>query len=148
MNGMTENEKKEIIKRNTPKSKVLLDSVKAFLVGGVICLFAELLRNFYIYLTADEELSQTLATISIVLVGGVLTAFGIFDRLARHAGAGTLVPITGFSNSIVSSAIDAASEGYVLGLGSKIFAVAGPVILYATVLGVIYGAVYYILGFI
>lgn len=140
--------KKEIIKRNTPKSPVFKDSLLAFIFGGGICLFAEGMRNLYLYLTSDKELSQLLATLTVVLIGGILTAVGGFDRVARHAGAGTLVPITGFSNSVVSSAIDASSEGYICGVGTKIFTVAGPVILYATVAGIIYGIIYYLVGFL
>ena len=131
-----------------PRSPIVQNCIHAFLVGGGICLFAEGARNLYLYLTSDKELSQLLATLTVVLIGGILTAVGGFDRLARHAGAGTLVPITGFSNSVVSSAIDASSEGYVSGVGTKIFTVAGPVILYATVAGVIYGIIYYLVGFL
>lgn len=144
MQGLNEKEKSAIIKKCTPKSRVVKNTLSAFFVGGGICLFAELLRRLYIYLGESEENAGIFATLSIVLIGGIFTALGIFDRLARHAGAGTLVPITGFSNSVVSSAIDSASEGYILGVGSKIFTVAGPVILYATVSGVVYGLLYYI----
>lgn len=140
--------KKEIIKRNTPKSPVVRDMLLAFLFGGGICLFSEGIRNLYLFLGAVAEAAQLFTTLTVVLIGGILTAVGGFDRVARHAGAGTLVPITGFSNSVVSSAIDAASEGYISGVGTKIFTVAGPVILYATVSGVIYGVIYYLIGFI
>ena len=140
--------KKEIIKRNTPKSPVVRDMLLAFLFGGGICLFSEGIRNLYLFLGAGAEAAQLFTTLTVVLFGGILTAVGGFDRVARHAGAGTLVPITGFSNSVVSSAIDAASEGYISGVGTKIFTVAGPVILYATVAGVIYGVIYYLYGFI
>ncbi len=140
--------KKEIIKRNTPKSPVVRDMLLAFLFGGGICLFSEGIRNLYLFLGAGAEAAQLFTTLTVVLIGGILTAVGGFDRVARHAGAGTLVPITGFSNSVVSSAIDAASEGYISGVGTKIFTVAGPVILYATVAGVIYGVIYYLYGFI
>lgn len=140
--------KKEIIKRNTPKSPVVRDMLLAFLFGGGICLFSEGIRNLYLFLGAEAEAAQLFTTLTVVLIGGILTAVGGFDRVARHAGAGTLVPITGFSNSVVSSAIDAASEGYISGVGTKIFTVAGPVILYATVAGVIYGVIYYLIGFI
>ena len=140
--------KKEIIKRNTPKSPVVRDMLLAFLFGGGICLFSEGIRNLYLFLGAGAEAAQLFTTLTVVLIGGILTAVGGFDRLARHAGAGTLVPITGFSNSVVSSAIDASSEGYVSGVGTKIFTVAGPVILYATVAGVIYGIIYYLVGFL
>ena len=148
MNNLSDSEKKALIKRNTPHSPILKNSTVAFLVGGGICLFAEGLRQLYLYLGSDSDTAQIFATLSIVVVGAFMTALGVFDRFARHAGAGTLVPITGFSNSIVASAIDAVSEGYVLGLGSKIFTVAGPVLLYATVTGIIYGLIYYIIGFI
>ena len=140
--------KKEIIKRNTPKSPVVRDMLLAFLFGGGICLFSEGIRNLYLFLGAEAEAAQLFTTLTVVLIGGILTAVGGFDRVARHAGAGTLVPITGFSNSVVSSAIDAASEGYISGVGTKIFTDAGPVILYATVAGVIYGVIYYLIGFI
>ena len=141
---LSSEEKKKIIKKCTPKSRVVKNTLTAFVVGGGICLFAEILRRLYIYLGASEDEGSLLATLSIIFVGGIITAFGFFDTLARHAGAGTLVPITGFSNSVVSSAIDSASEGYVLGVGAKIFTVAGPVILYATVAGVVWGLIYFI----
>ena len=145
MRSISEREKKALIKKCTPKSKTVKNTVKAFITGGFICLIAELLKRLYIYIGADEEMGGLYATLSIVLIGGVLTAVGVFDRIARHGGAGTLVPITGFSHSIVASAIDSAAEGYILGVGKGIFTVAGPVLLYATVSGVVYGLIYFIL---
>ncbi len=145
MTGLSIRDKKELIKKCTPKSRWLKNTFWAFFVGGSICLIAEALRKIYIYLGAVEDDATFFATLSIVLIGAIFTAFGFFDRFARHAGAGTLVPITGFSNSVVSSAIDSKSEGYILGVGSKIFTVAGPVILYATVSGVVYGLLYFII---
>ena len=136
--------KKALIKKCTPKSKTVKNTAKAFITGGSICLIAELLKRLYIYIGASDEDGGLYATLSIVLIGGVLTAIGIFDRFARHGGAGTLVPITGFSNAIVASAIDSASEGYILGVGKGIFTVAGPVLLYATVSGVVYGLIYFL----
>ena len=144
MRSISEREKKALIKKCTPKSKTVKNTAKAFITGGFICLIAELLKRLYIYIGADEEMGGLYATLSIVLIGGVLTAVGVFDRIARHGGAGTLVPITGFSNSIVASAIDSAAEGYILGVGKGIFTVAGPVLLYATVSGVVYGLIYFI----
>ena len=141
LNGV---DKKAIIKKCTPKSPTVKNTVKAFLVGGSICLIAELLRRLYIRLGQDAETAQIYATLSIVFLGAVLTAVGVFDRFARHGGAGTLVPITGFSNSVISSAIDSQSEGYILGVGKGIFTVAGPVILYAVVSGTVYGLIYFI----
>ena len=144
MATLSARDKNALIKKCTPKSRVVKNTAKAFITGGTVCLIAELLKRLYIYIGADDEAGSLYATLSIVLVGGVLTAIGIFDRIARHGGAGTLVPITGFSNSIVASAIDSASEGYILGVGKGIFTVAGPVLLYATVAGIVYGLIYFI----
>ena len=146
MKTLSDKDKKALIKQCTPKSKTVKNTAKAFVTGGSICLVAELLKRLYIYIGADDEIGSLYATLSIVLIGGVLTAIGIFDRLARHGGAGTLVPITGFSNSVVASAIDSASEGYVLGVGKGIFTVAGPVLLYGTLAGAVWGIVYWIMG--
>ena len=144
MATLSARDKKALIKKCTPTSRVVKNTAKAFITGGTVCLIAELLKRLYIYIGADDEAGSLYATLSVVLVGGVLTAIGIFDRIARHGGAGTLVPITGFSNSIVASAIDSASEGYILGVGKGIFTVAGPVLLYATVAGIVYGLIYFI----
>ena len=144
MATLSARDKKALIKKCTPKSRVVKNTAKAFITGGTVCLIAELLKRLYIYIGADDETGSLYATLSIVLVGGVLTAIGIFDRIARHGGAGTLVPSPGFSNSIVASAIDSASEGYILGVGKGIFTVAGPVLLYATVAGIVYGLIYFI----
>ena len=139
--------KKKIIKDFSPKTKTFKNSALAFLSGGVICLSAELLRRFLLSVGVDEKDSLTIVAIAFILLASSLTALGVFDKIARHAGAGTLVPITGFSNAVTSQAIDAKSEGLVLGLGAKIFTVAGPVILYGISSGVIYGLVYYLLSY-
>ena len=136
--------KKKIIESFSPKTKVFKNSCLAFLFGGFISLVAELLRRLYIYLGASAKDSLTLVGVTLIVLASVLTALGVFDKIARHAGAGTLVPITGFSNAITSQAIDSKSEGLVLGLGSKIFTVAGPVILYGISSGVLYGIIYFI----
>ncbi len=136
--------KKEIIKQFSPKSKVVKNSILAFLFGGVISLIAELLKGLYSYLGASEENALTLVSITLIFLASSLTALGIFDCIARYAGAGTLVPITGFSNAVTSQALDSRSEGLVLGVGSKIFTVAGPVILYGLTSGIIYGIIRFI----
>ena len=136
--------KKEIIKQFTPKTKLLKNSFFAFTFGGLICLAGELLRRLFAHLGASEKTSLTLVSISLISLASLLTAFGVFDKIARFAGAGTLVPITGFSNAVCSQAIDAKSEGIVLGVGAKIFTVAGPVILYGITFGTIYGIIYYL----
>ena len=134
------------MKLHSPGSKVIKNSLKAFFFGGTICLFGELLAELYIFLGLSEKTSYTLVTVSLIFIAALLTGVGLFDKIARHAGAGTLVPVTGFANAVVSPAIDTKSEGLILGVGAKIFTVAGPVILYATLSGTLFGIIYYITG--
>lgn len=115
----------------------------AFFFGGIICALGEALRHLYLYLGIERDMAPVYVSVTVILIGATLTLFGVFDRIARYAGAGTLVPITGFSNAITSQAIDAKSEGLVLGIGSKIFTVSGPVILFGISAGVIYGIIYF-----
>ena len=115
----------------------------AFLFGGIICALGEALRHLYLSLGIERDMAPVYVSVTVILIGATLTLFGVFDRIARYAGAGTLVPITGFSNAITSQAIDAKSEGLVLGIGSKIFTVSGPVILFGISAGVIYGIIYF-----
>ena len=136
---------KTLVSRRAARSPVLTNCLRAFLFGGAICAFGEGLSHLYRALGADLELSFTLVSITLVLIAALLTGFGIFDRIARHGGAGTLVPITGFANSVVSPAIDNKAEGLILGVGAKIFSISGPVILYALLSGVLYGIVYYLI---
>lgn len=145
---MNSNEKKELIEKHSPGSKIFKNSGKAFLFGGFICVIGELLLNLYSRFIPDEKVAGGLVTVTVIVIAALLTGFGIFDRIARHAGAGTLVPVSGFSNAVVSQALDAKSEGYVLGVGAKIFTVAGPVILFGISAGVLYGIIYYLCGVI
>ena len=130
--------------KTAKKSPLLLDCLKAFVAGGAICTFSELLFDFYTALSVSEETSRTLASVSIIFLTALLTSVGIFDKLAKHAGAGTLVPISGFANAVVSPALDTKAEGYVLGVGAKMFTIAGPVIVYGTVASVVYGVIYWV----
>lgn len=129
-----------------PKSRVVSNCVRAFLCGGAICAVAEGLRHLYQFWGLVEEDAGTLTSITLVFVAVLLTGLGIFDRIAKYAGAGTLVPITGFANAVVSPAMDSYSEGVILGVGAKIFTVAGPVLLYGTLAGAIYGVIYWFFG--
>ena len=131
--------------RTAKKSPLFLDCVKAFIVGGLICTFAELLFNFYLSLSIKEETVKILVPSTLIFLTAIFTGIGIFDKLAKHAGAGTLVPITGFANAVVSPALDTKAEGFILGVGTKIFTIAGPVILYGTVASVVYGVIYWII---
>lgn len=139
------NDKKELIKRHSPGTKIVKNSILSFLVGGLICVVGQLLSYLYSYLGCDERVSGILVTVTLIFIAALLTALGIFDKIARHAGAGTLVPVTGFSNAVVSQAMDAKSEGYVMGVGAKIYTVAGPVILYGLLCGFIYGVIYFVI---
>ena len=132
---------------HAPKSPIVKDCLKAFLFGGLICAIAQGFLDIYGKLLGmDKESAGTLTSVTLIFIAVLLTALGFFDKIAKHAGAGTLVPITGFANSVVSPAIDSKSEGLVLGVGAKIFTVAGPVLLYGTLAGAIYGVIYWIFG--
>ena len=130
---------------HAPRSPLGKDCLWAFLVGGSICTVGQILHDVFQNLCSfDEETAGTLTSASLILVAVILTALGVFDNIAKHAGAGTLVPITGFANAVVSPAIDSHAEGLILGVGAKIFTVAGPVLLYGTLAGAIYGVIYWI----
>ena len=129
---------------HAPKSDIWRDCARAFLVGGLICAVGQGLNNLWTALGMNEEDGGLTTSAILVLTAVVLTAIGIFDDIAKVAGAGTLVPITGFANSVASPAIDSRDEGWVLGVGAKIFTVAGPVLLYGTLAGTLYGIIYWI----
>ena len=120
---------------------------KAFLIGGAICLVAQGLNELY-RIWFPNKMASTLVSVTLIFVTALLTGIGIFDSIAKHAGAGTLVPITGFANAVASPAVDSKGEGFVLGVGAKIFSIAGPVILYGTAAGVVYGVIYWIIKII
>ena len=133
-----------LVKRRAAHTPVSTNVLAAFWVGGVICATGEGLRNLYLFLGTNEQNALTLTTVTLIFIAAILTGFGIFDTIARYAGAGTLLPVTGFANAVVSPALDTKSEGLILGVGAKIFTVAGPVLLYSTLCGSIYGVIYYI----
>lgn len=136
---------KKYAEARAPRSPILKNCVRAFLVGGLICTIGQGLRDIYTKLCGmDTDDAGTMTAVTLVLIAVILTGLGVFDRIAKFAGAGTLVPITGFANSVASPAIDAQSEGWVLGVGAKIFTIAGPVLLYGTLAGAVYGMIYWI----
>ena len=134
-----------IVKKISPKSKCFVNSLKAFLIGGTICTIGQVLINLYQFLGLNEDDSKTLTSVTLIFLGILLTAIGVYDKIAKHAGAGTLVPITGFANAVSSPAIEFKSEGYVAGLGAKLFIIAGPVIVYGVTASVVFGAVLWVL---
>lgn len=143
---MTRAEYKKYVEAHAPASPLLGDCFHAFLVGGLICAAGEGIRQLSEVLGLAKEDAGLVTSLVLVAAAVLLTAFGYFDDVAKFAGAGTLVPITGFANSVASAAIDSKDEGFVLGLGAKIFTVAGPVLLYGTLAGTIYGFVLWISG--
>ena len=130
---------------HAPRSPIVKNCAFAFLVGGTVCTLGQVLHDVFENLCSfSEETAGTLTSISLIFAAVVLSALGIFDSIAKHAGTGTLVPITGFANAVVSPAIDSHAEGLVLGVGAKIFTVAGPVLLYGTLAGFVYGIIYWV----
>lgn len=134
----------EMVKKASPNSPIVSDCIKAFLIGGAICCFGQLL--FYIFRKSGMSLdeSRSLVSVALIIITAILTGIGVFDKIAKHAGAGTIVPITGFANSVVSPAMEFKSEGFIMGTGASIFKVAGPVILYGTTAASLYGLIYFI----
>ena len=130
----------------SPGSNTKVNVPVAFCVGGAICVIGELIMTLMEKIVSDETVAGTWTSIILVGLSALFTGLGWYEKLAKHAGAGTLVPITGFSNAISSSAIEAKSEGFILGVGAKIFTIAGPVILYGCSASVIYGLIYYFIS--
>ena len=138
---------KKFADAHAPKSPIVKDCLWAFCVGGGICAFAQGLKDIYMKICHMLETDAArLTSVTLIFIAVVLTGIGVFDNIAKHAGAGTLVPITGFANSVVSPAIDSNAEGPILGIGAKIFTVAGPVLLYGTLAGAVYGVIYWAVG--
>ena len=134
----------EMTKKASPPSPKVKDFILAYIVGGAICVMGQLFIELYSYLKLDEKIVKMLVPITIISIAAFLTGIGVFDKIARKAGAGTLVPITGFANAVVSPAIEFKNEGYILGVGAKMFTIAGPVIVYGTVASVVYGIIYWL----
>ena len=132
------------VEARAPRSPLWKNCLFAFLIGGGICLFAEgLILTLIATTDMPRDTASLWGSVTLVAIAILLTAIGVFDKIAKLAGGGTLVPITGFANAVASPAIDSRSEGFVLGVGAKIFTVAGPVLLYGTAAGVVYGIIYY-----
>ena len=122
--------------------------IGAFLIGGIICALGQCFLNLYMYLGLDTETASSVTSVTLVFIGTFLTGLNIYPKIAKHGGAGTLVPITGFANAVASPALEAKTEGYVLGVGAKIFTIAGPVILFGTLSSIVCGIIYYFISFI
>ena len=134
----------KMVKKASPPSRKGMNALKAFLSGGLICAIGQALGGLYRALGAQEEDADMLVTLTLIVLTAVLTALGIFDRIAKHAGAGTFVPVTGFANAVVSPAMEFASEGRVLGTAAQMFRIAGPVLVYGCALSAAYGFFYWL----
>ena len=137
---------KKYAKERAKKSPLAKDSLMAFLIGGAICMLGQAIMIIYKAVGVPDDMAKSLVPVTLIFLAALFTGSGIFDNLAKIAGAGTLVPITGFANAVVSPAIDNKSEGFIMGVGAKMFVVAGPVIVYGIISSVLYGVVYYIVG--
>ena len=143
---MNKKEYTEYVEKKSKKSPIYKNCAFAFFTGGAICTIGQGLRDIYSSLTGDEKITSSLVCVSLIFFSVLLTGIGVYDKIARFAGAGTLVPITGFANAVSSAAIDNKSEGYILGVGAKMFIIAGPVIVFGLLSGTIYGVIYYLAG--
>ena len=142
---ITDNEKyKQLVHSTTKKSPIVKDCIKAFLFGGGICCFGQALKTLYGLTSLNEKEIRLAVSVTLIVITAILTGSGVFDKIAKHAGAGTAVPITGFANAVVSPAIEFKAEGFILGMAAKMFVIAGPVIVYGTVASVIYGIIYWV----
>jgi stage V sporulation protein AC len=141
---MTEREYGKLVKEMTPKSPIVKDCLCAFLVGGLICTLGQLLLEGYGALGLEEKEAGTAVSMTLVALSAFFTGLSLYDNIAKFAGAGTLVPITGFANAIAAPAIEFKTEGFILGVGAKMFTIAGPVIVYGVSASVVYGLIYWI----
>ena len=141
---MTEKQYAKLVKELSPNSPTLKDCFYAFWIGGLICALGQFFINSYMKLGLEKTDAGTAASMSLVVLSALLTGLSLYDNIAKHAGAGTLVPITGFANAIAAPAVEFKTEGFILGVGAKMFTIAGPVIVYGVSASVVYGLIYWI----
>ena len=141
---MSPKEYDRLVKEFSPNSPIRKDVLFAFLIGGLICVVGQMVLNGFTAVGLDEKNAGAATSIVMVFLSAVLTGLSLYDNIAKHAGAGTLIPITGFANAVVSPAVEFKSEGFILGVGAKMFTIAGPVIVYGISASVVYGIIYWI----
>ena len=141
---MTERDYGKLVNNLCPESPMGKDCLGAFVIGGLICTLGQCFINLYGYLGLDKEMAGTAASMSLVALSALLTGLSLYDNVAKVAGAGTLVPITGFANSVAAPAVEFKTEGFILGVGAKMFTIAGPVIVYGVSASVVYGLFYWL----
>lgn len=138
----------KMVEKASPPSKKVKNFTFAFVIGGFICVIGQLLREMFLYFGLSEEVTAMSVSAVLIFVAALLTGLKLFEKIAKHAGAGTLVPITGFANSVVSPAIEFKPEGHILGIGVKMFSIAGPVILFGSVACAVYGFIIWVFNII
>lgn len=143
--AVTPEQYKVLSKQLTPKPTVVRNSFWAFLVGGAICAIGQVIINLFVAAGLGRQQASTAATALLILVGALLTGFGVYDEIGKYAGAGSIIPVTGFANSIVAPALEFKREGYVMGVGARLFTVAGPVLVYGITTSIVVGIIYYLL---
>ena len=141
---MTEKQYSKLIGELSPKSPMWKDCLGAFVIGGLICALGQLFMNAYTAWGLEKQDASTAVSVTLVAIAALLTGLSLYDDIAKYAGAGTLVPITGFANSIAAPAVEFKTEGFILGVGAKMFTIAGPVIVYGVSASVVYGLIYWI----
>lgn len=146
--NMTDKEYHEFMQTKAPKSPVFKDCLKAFAIGGLICAIGQALLNLYKHFGMNAEDASTWVTVTLIFLSVLFTGLDIYPKIAKHGGAGTLVPVTGFANAVAAPAIEAKTEGYILGVGAKIFTIAGPVILFGTLASILCGILYMLWGLV
>ncbi len=144
---LTNDEYRKYVDKVSPNSKTMRNVLRAYLVGGLICMLGQFFLNSFKQMGLTQEIAASLTSIVLIFLGVAFTALGLYDELGKFAGAGSIVPITGFANSIASPAIEYKSEGYVLGIGARMFLIAGPVLVYGVSISIVVGIIHYLMRF-
>lgn len=139
----TKQEYKKYVDSKSPNSHLITNCVWAFIVGGIICIIGQFISNYFLSKGLSQEIASSITSSTLIFLGVLLTAFNLYDDIGKKAGAGSIVPITGFANSVASPAMEFKTEGYVMGLGAKMFTVAGPVLVYGISTSIIVGVIHY-----
>ena len=143
---MNKREYEQYVSQHVPRSKAGRNMLRAFLSGGMICTLGQVLSGYFLKLSMEKDTAAGAVTVTMIILGAVLTALGIYDKIAKFGGAGTLVPITGFANAVVSPALEFKTEGRITGTAAKMFAISGPVIVYGVSAGAVYGVIVWVLS--